>query len=68
MARVLAIEHTARGLNDLTVPPALQFCGLGSAPRVIRELIYVIENPLNESSCRFGVFQSNVIRDRIKVA
>ena len=67
LVSVMAVENTAGRLNYLTITGAPEFLGTTATVGVVNKLLNVAEDTFNKLCRRNGIFQRNVVRNRIKV-
>jgi len=65
---IVAVEHAAWRLDDLTVARAAKLPRHRSASGINGELFYVFEDPLDEAACGFRLVEGDIVGDGIKVA
>ena len=62
------IKNSARWLDDLSVPPALEFLWFGTTLRMISKLTHMSKHALDQNFRRVRIVQGDVVGDCIKVA
>lgn len=68
LVSVEAIKDTAWWLHDLAIPRPSQLLWPAATLRMVRKLLNVAEDALDERGSGDGVFQRDVICDSIKIA
>src|SRR5205823_12847480 len=65
---VMPVENPTGRLDNLSVPPALEFGRLGTALWIACELLDATKHPLNQRLRRFRVIQRDVIGNCLEIA
>ncbi len=65
---IVAVEHPAGRLDDLAIAGTLEFLRPTATFRVIRQLLHMRKDTLNELCGRSAILQGYVVADCIKIA
>ncbi len=65
---IVAIEHAAGWLYDLTIAGTLEFLRPTTTFWVVCQLLHMFKNALNKFCSRSRILQSNIVTDCIQIA
>lgn len=67
-ALLVSVDGSARRLDDLPIPPPFELWQFGSAQGMSSQLTHMLNDTVDERSCRGRIVQGDVVGYRLKIA